>query len=289
MGRVRHRLAIFVLPSGLLAAAAGVLAAGPGGSAPTAAAQILPTPTPTATAVPTTTPTPTPSPAPAATETAPPPPPSGPPRSEVLVPALASDAFTSPRLLLRWRGRGDDDARAAGFLVEVRQAGLRAAADWRTLVPGSPARTTTFTGAPGEAYAVRVRARTEGGGGYGPPAGASVLVPLDERDRRVKLSRGWRRERRAGAWDGATATAASPRATARLRFAKRRLRVIVRRTPAAGSLAVVLDGRRTVVGTAGPPGQRQVAFDSGPLRPGAHRLTLKPARGRVEIDAIAPG
>jgi hypothetical protein len=65
--------------------------------------------------------------------------------------------------------------------------------------------------------------------------------------------------------------------------------VIVRRSPSAGRLEVVLDGRRTVVGLAGPAATRQVAFDSGPLRAGAHRLTLRPAGGRVEIDAIAPG
>jgi len=190
-------------------------------------------------------------------------------------------------MTLRWRGRGDDDARAVAFLVAVRQLGLRAAADWRTLSPGAPARAAAFTGAPGEAYVLRVSARADVR--YGPPALATVLVPLDDRDWRVKLSRGWRKQRRPGAWKGTTALAASPRATARVRFVKRRVRVIVRRTPAAGLLAVTLDGRRTVVRTAGPVGQRQVAFDSGRLRRGAHRLTLKPAGGRVEIDAIAPG
>jgi hypothetical protein len=293
MGPMRRRPAILASLSGLLAAAAAALAAGSGGSPATAAAQILPTPTPGPTITPTPTPTPTATPAP--TQTAPPAPPAppagptGPPQSEVLVPELASDLFASPRMTLRWRGRGEDDARAAGFFVDVRQVGLRRAADWRTLVPGSPARGTVFTGAPGEAYAVRVRAHEPGTGAYGPPATATVLVPLDERDRHVKLSRGWTRRHRAGAWDGATASSASGRATARLRFAKRRVRVIVRRTPSSGSLAVVLDGRRSVVPLAGPAGSRQVAFDSGLLRRGKHRLALKPAGGRVEIDAIAPG
>ena len=113
-------------------------------------------------------------------------------------------------------------------------------------------------------------------------------MPIDERDRRVKRSRGWRKQRRPGAWNGGTLAASSAKATARLRFTQRRVRVIVRRFPSAGRLAVSLDGRRTVIGLAGPAGQRQVAFDSGPLGPGAHRLTLRPAGGRVEIDAIAP-
>jgi hypothetical protein len=67
------------------------------------------------------------------------------------------------------------------------------------------------------------------------------------------------------------------------------VRVVVHRFPSAGRLAVTLDGRRSVVSLAGPDGQRQVAFDSGPLRRGTHRLVVKPAGGRVELDAIAPG
>jgi hypothetical protein len=263
----------------------GLLALSAAGRAAPAPAQI---PIPTVTPVPTLTPTPTPSPTPAPTDTpAPPPAPLGPTQSAVLVPELASDAFTSPRMLLRWGGRGADDGRAGGFLVDVRQQGLRSAADWRMLVAGSPARAATFTGAPGEAYVVRVRSRAADSQTYGPPATASVLVPLDERA--LKLSRGWHKHRRAGAWDGTTAVASSTKAAARLRFTKRRVRVIVRRTPSAGRLAVTLDGRRSVVRLAGPAAQRQVAFDSGLLRRGTHRLTVKPAGGSVEIDAIAPG
>lgn len=255
----------------------------------TAPAQLppLPTPTVTPTPVPTLTPTPTPT----ATESPPPPPPPPllPPATELLIPDLASDAFTSPRLKLRWRGRGSDDDRAAAFLVDVRPLGLRSEADWRTLVAGVPARSASFTGAPGQAYVVRARTLAEGFDAYGPPATSTVLVPLDERNRAVKLSRGWRRQRRPGAWNRATAAASSTRATAKLRFAQRRVRVIVRRSPSAGRLAVTLDGRRSVVSLAGPLGERQVAFDSGSLRRGTHRLTLRSAGGRVEIDAIAPG
>ena len=154
---------------------------------------------------------------------------------------------------------------------------------------GAPARSATFTGAPGTAYVVRAYTRADGAEAFGPPASATVVVPLDERNREVRLSRGWRKQRRAGAWQGATASASSTKATAKLRFTQRRVRVIVRRHPTAGRLAVSLDGRRSVVSLAGPLGERQVAFDSGPLRRGTHRLTLRPAGGRVEIDAIAPG
>jgi hypothetical protein len=270
MRRVRRRLPLLL---GLLV----LLAAGRAAAAP---AEIpLPIPTPTL----------TPSPSPAPTETpAPPPPAPPPPLTELLVPELASDAFTSPRLQLRWRGLGADDGRAAAFEAEVRQQGLRAEADWRSLVAGSPARSATFTGAPGAAYVVRVSTRADGADLFGPPANATIVVPLDERSRRLRLSHGWRRQHRPGAWNGATAIASSTKATAKLRFTERRVRVIVRRSPSAGRLAVTLDGRRTVVRLAGPLGERQVAFDSGALRRGAHRLTLRPAGGRVEIDAIAP-
>jgi hypothetical protein len=241
------------------------------------------TPTPTPTPIPT--PTPTPAPAPAET----PAPPLPPPQPELLVPELASDAFTSPRMQLRWRGRGPDDARAAAFVAEVRPLGLRSEADWRTLVAGSPARGAAFTGAPGVAYAVRVRTRAADAIAFGPPTAATVVVPLDERSHEVWLSRGWRKQRRRGAWNGGTAAASSSKASAKLRFTERRVRVIAHRFPSAGRLAVTLDRRRSVISLAGPDGQRQVAFDSGPLRRGTHRLTLRPAGGRIELDAIAPG
>ena len=116
-----------------------------------------------------------------------------------------------------------------------------------------------------------------------------MIVPIDERDRRVKRSRGWRKQRRPGAWNGGTLAASSAKATAKLRFTQRRVRVIVRRFPSAGRLAVSLDGRRTVDR---PRRSRWATGRSRSIRgacgPGAHRLTVRPAGGRVEIDAIAP-
>ncbi|HYM56622.1 MAG TPA: glycerophosphodiester phosphodiesterase family protein [Solirubrobacteraceae bacterium] len=211
-----------------------------------------------------------------------------PPGAELLIPGLASDAFTGPRMRLRWRGRGGDDARVAGFLADVRPEGSRDTSAWRALVAGAREREATFTGAPGVTYAVRVSARGASGG-YGSYAFGSVTVPLDERARQVTLSRGWRRARGAGAWAGTLARSSSRRARARLRFRGTRLRVVARRSPGAGRLAVTLDGRRRVVTTAGPPAERQVVFDSGRLRARAHRLVLAPAGGRVELDALAPG
>ncbi|MGZ8632633.1 MAG: glycerophosphodiester phosphodiesterase family protein [Solirubrobacteraceae bacterium] len=208
--------------------------------------------------------------------------------AEWLVPALASDAFNGPRLRLRWRGLGADDARAHGFVADVRHAGSRNADDWRALVAGAPAREAFFTGAAGVTYALRVSAR-DATGAYGPYATGSVTFPIDERDRRVKLTRPWRRTRSAGAWMGSLLRSSSRRARATMRFRGTRVRVIVRRSARGGRLAVTLDGRRRVVATAGAPAQRQVVFDSGRLRAGAHRLVVSPAGGSVELDALAPG
>jgi glycerophosphoryl diester phosphodiesterase len=228
-----------------------------------------------------------PAPAPPAGERPLPPP--GPPKVELLVPSLASDAYVSPRMLLRWRGRGDDDGRAEGFLAAVRPTGLKRAADWRSLVFGSPARAAVYTAQPGSTFVLRVSARDRSGT-YGPPALKAVTVPLDDRDAVVRRAGPWRRARSAGAWTGRVSRASSRRARLTLRFSGRRLRVIARRSPAAGQLAVTIDGRRRVVPTAGAVTPRAVVFDSGRLRGRRHRATLRPAGGgRVEIDAIAPG
>ena len=230
-----------------------------------------------------------PAPAPAPAAGARPLPPSGSPTVELLVPSLASDAYVSPRMLLRWRGRGDDDGRAEGFLAAVRPTGLKRPADWRELVFGSPARAAVYTAQPGTTFVLRVSARDRSGT-YGPAALKAVTVPLDDRDAVVRRGGPWRRLRSAGAWSGRVSRASSRQARLTLRFSGRRLRVIARRSPAAGTLAVTIDGRRRVVPTAGAVTPRAVVFDSGRLRGRRHRATLRPAGGgRVEIDAIAPG
>ena len=105
----------------------------------------------------------------------------GPPAAQILVPALASDAATSPRLRLRWRGRGDDDRRAEAFAVDVRPAGSRRAADWRALVVGAPRRETIFTAMPGTTFVLRVAAR-DGSGRYGPAAVRSITGAARRRE-----------------------------------------------------------------------------------------------------------
>jgi glycerophosphoryl diester phosphodiesterase len=212
----------------------------------------------------------------------------GPPVTRILVPALASDAFTSPHLRLRWRGRGADDDRADAFVAEVRPAASHRAADWRALVADAPLRNTLYTATPGSTFVLRVAAR-DASGRFGPAAVRAVTVPLDDASRRVRRSGRWRRARSRGAWRGRVSASASRRAKLALRFTGRRLRVVARRSARAGRLAVTIDGRRRVVATAGATAPRVAVFDSGRLRSGRHRVVLRPAGGgRVEIDAIAP-
>ena len=212
----------------------------------------------------------------------------GPPLTQILVPGLASDAYRSPRLRLRWRGRGGDDDRAEAFVAAVRPAGSHRAADWRTLVADAPRRDAIYTATPGTTFVLRVAAR-DAAGRFGPAAVRAVTVPLDDADRRVRRSGPWRRARSRGAWRGRVSASASRRARLTLRFAGRRLRVVARRSARAGRLAVTLDGRRRIVATAGAAAPRVAVFDSGRLRSGRHRAVLSPAGGRVEVDAIARG
>jgi glycerophosphoryl diester phosphodiesterase len=212
----------------------------------------------------------------------------GPPAAQILVPALASDGATSPRLRLRWRGRGEDDGRAEAFAAFVRPAASRRAADWRALVVGAPRRETIFTGMPGTTFVLRVAAR-DASGNYGPAAVRSITVPLDDASRLLRRTGPWQRARSRAAWRKRVSVSGSSRARLALRFSGRRLRVVARRSARAGRLAVTIDGRRSVVATAGATKPRAVVFDSGRLRAGRHRVVLRPAGGgRVEIDAVAP-
>ena len=124
----------------------------------------------------------------------------GPPATELLVPALASDAATSPRLQLRWRGRGDDDDRAAGLpRVDVRAAGSRRSSGLAHARRRAARRDTTFTGAPGATFVVRARGARRSGV-YGPRPSRSIIVPLDERKPRRAPLAARRKQRRPGAW-----------------------------------------------------------------------------------------
>ena len=212
--------------------------------------------------------------------------PPGPPATDLLFGGLASDGASAPRLVLRWRGRGDADTAAKGFEAQVRARGFREPTDWRTLVAGAERRAATFTAEPGGVYIARVRARYAGGS-PGAWTTRGLVVPLD--DRALRGSRtAWRRAARPGAWGGAVRVAGGPGAALRLAFRGRSLRLIAPTAPGAGRLEVRLAGRRTTVSLAGVAAERQVVFKSPRLRDRRHRLVIRAAGGGpVAVDAVA--
>jgi hypothetical protein len=189
------------------------------------------------------------------------------------VPELASDAFTTPRLVLRWHG--DDPSGVAAFDADVRSRTFV----WRLLAENSLARSAVFTASPGERYVIRVRAR-DGAGNLSGFHFAGVSVPRDLRPR------GWRVARSARAWMGTVAAPRGRRGRASLRFRGDRLRILAARSPQGGSLTVTLDGHRRTVSTSGPAADRAVVFDSGPIRASRHRVRIR-TQGRVLLDGYA--
>ena len=196
-------------------------------------------------------------------------------RPSCSLPELASTR--SPRRASSCAGAGAGMTRAGPRPSSSTCArwGCAPTADWRTLVAGSPARSATFTGAPGVAYVVR-RGAPIGDAVFGPTASSTVIVPLDERDRPVKLSRGWRKQRRPGAWKGATARRhlhEGHRQAALHPAPRPRDRAPLPLRRPAGGLARRPPHRRRPRRS---PRRASGRLRFRRLRTGAHRLTLRP-------------
>ena len=198
------------------------------------------------------------------------------------VTALASSVYRSPTVRLRWRG--EDPNGLAGFEAQVRRIGTK---PWRTVLLGG--RTSVrFKGSPGASYVLRVRAQ-DNRGNLGEFAKASFVIPLDDRDRRVRKAGAWQRLARARAWMKAVSVNYLPGARASLSFSGQRVRVIGPRFASGGRLEVLLDGRSRVVSVRGRDADRRVLFDSHGIRKGRHTLRLRTlGGGPVALDAIAP-
>ena len=198
----------------------------------------------------------------------------------IRTPELVSDEFRTRTLRLKWRG--EDPAGMAGYEAELRRAGSER---WRTIsIGGRPA--ARFVAKPGRSYDLRVRAQ-DNFGNLGEFDELTFTVPIDERAKALRLSRAWARVKRADAWNYAVARAKGAGATASLSFSGRRLRVIGPRLRRGGRMEVSVDGVRERVSVRGR-GEREVLFDSGPLDPGRHRVTLRTlGGGTVMLDALA--
>jgi hypothetical protein len=204
---------------------------------------------------------------------------------------IASQRSRSRTIRIEWQG--DDGSAGSGvttYDVEVRTLHDGAAASpWRTLVDDTPLTRASFRGASGAAYEFRVSAldRAKNRSRF---VGSGVLFPIDDRDRRLlRLSRGWKRLERKGAWGRFVIRARRKGARARLRFRGSRVALIGRKLPKGGRLRVRVDGRSRVIRLRGRPRFRSVLFTSARRAPGSHTLRLKSlGGGPVEIDAIAP-
>jgi hypothetical protein len=204
------------------------------------------------------------------------------PTVRLRAPAYASDVSTRPRFPVRWSGR-DRGSGIARYRLELRALG---SARWRLLARATTATAAVVRGRPGRAYALRLRARDRAGN-LSAPSRAITVVPLDERNHRLRLDRRWRRAPRTQAYGGTIARGRRG-ARAALRFSGAEVAVIARRAPGAGGFVVEIDGRRRIVRLSGARRDRAVVFRARRLRRGRHLLRLEVLRREAaELDGIA--
>src|SRR4051794_15285108 len=101
---------------------------------------------------------------------------------------------TSRTFFLSWQAQDGDTGSGVGtYDVDVRdqQGAGKSASDWRPLARGISQPRVRFRGSPGKGYDFRVAA-VDRAGNRSSYATAAVLVPIDERDKAVRRSRGWR-------------------------------------------------------------------------------------------------
>jgi hypothetical protein len=182
----------------------------------------------------------------------------------------------------------------ANYSVEVSEAGDGAGAsqaelEWRALLDRATTNGLHFRGESGDAYRFRITA-TDRALNSASIVTDPVLIPVDDRDRRLlRLSRGWKRTRRANAWGRTVVRARRAGASARMRFRGTQVALIGRRVAKGGRLRVTVDGRSRSLRVRGRTRHRNVLWVSPRLDPGAHVLRLRSlGGGPVELDAVAP-
>jgi hypothetical protein len=207
---------------------------------------------------------------------------------------LASRDGRSRTMLVSWAAQDGAGSGVAHYSVEVSEASDGAGASqaepkWRTLLDKASVTGLHFRGESGDAYRFRITA-TDRALNSASIVTDPVLVPVDDRDRRLlRLSRGWKRSRAASAWGRTVVRASRPGATGRMRFRGTQVALIGRKLRRGGRLRVTIDGRSRTIRTRGRSGRRSVLWVSPRLRPGAHVLRLRSrGGGPVELDAVAP-
>jgi hypothetical protein len=197
-------------------------------------------------------------------------------------------------VLVAWAGQDGTGSGVANYSVEVSQVADGAGAsqaepEWRTLLDKSPVNGLHFRGDSGDAYRFRITA-TDRALNSASIVTAPVLVPVDDRDRGLlRLSRGWKRTRAAGAWGRTVVRAERAGATARMPFRGTQVALIGRKLAKGGRLRVTIDGKSRTLRARGRSAHRSVLWVSPRLRSGAHVLRLRSlGGGPVELDAVAP-
>ncbi|MEA2391675.1 MAG: hypothetical protein QOK31_1784, partial [Solirubrobacteraceae bacterium] len=207
------------------------------------------------------------------------------PTAALRAPRYSTDQSPTPRFRVSWRG--SDNAGGSGiasYQLQLRRVGTR---QWQTFTFPAGRHSTVVPGRPGVAYSTRLRA-TDRVRNTGPFSNARTVVPLDERSRGVRLSRGWRVLHHARTYGGRVARTGRRRARAALDFSGTRVAVIGSALPHGGRIVVVVDRRAQIVSVrSAHPGVRRILFRSRALRHGRHRLRVTVLRGPVELDAFA--
>jgi hypothetical protein len=208
------------------------------------------------------------------------------PAAQVLLPRFASERSRSRTFVVAWQGTdGPTGSGVSGFSLDGRD--LRSIRR-KTLIGRSAGVSTHFRGRSGHSYEFRVSAfdRANNRGRF---ATGKVTVPIDDRDRVLRFSRGWRRLASRQAWGRKLVRSQEAGATVRLRFRGRRVALIGRKLRNGGRLLVSVDGHRKRLRLRGRPRQRSLLYLSAPRRSGRHSLRLQAlGDGPVEIDAVAP-
>jgi hypothetical protein len=207
---------------------------------------------------------------------------------------LASRNGRSRTILVSWGAQDGAGSGVAHYSVEVSDAhdgagASQAEAQWRTLLDKAPTNGLHFRGESGDAYRFRITA-TDRALNTASIVTDPVLIPVDDRDRGLlRLSRGWKRTRAAGAWGRTVVRPERRGASGRIRFRGTQVALIGRRVARGGRLRVTVDGKSRTLRMRGRSRHRSVLWVSRKLDPGAHVLRLRSlGGGPVELDAVAP-
>ena len=179
-----------------------------------------------------------------------------------------------------------------GYSVDVAEvagvAGYASADPFKPLVARTALTRAYFRGKAGSSYRFRVTA-FDRATNRGSMESGVISIPIDDRDRVLKLSRGWKRLRRDNAWGRTVIRSRVKGAGALLRFSGRRIALIGRKLPKGGRVKVTVDGKTRVVSVRGRSKFRSVLWRSRRLAPGEHTLRLQAVGSNpVELDAVAP-